>query len=325
MNRNRLAELHQAAAIEPDASAPADSTSIPMMNIGSNDGSGADSQSPDSSYFNNPDASEDEAFMAKFFSLVSDVRKLMNEIEAKIHEIETEHGQALAAISQKQSQKSSEQLETLMREVQALANQVRKKLKEMDNDIAEGTATVGGDNAAVRIKDSQKSILSRKFVKLMSEYNEIQTQYKQKYRDRVKRQLKIVKPEAGAEEVNQILDSDRDPGAIFANEIMTHSEAKQALEDIQDRHKDILKLEKSIRELHELFLDMAILVNQQGEMIDQIEFNIGQAGDFIGESKKQLKVAAKYKASARRKKICIVLILILIIIVVVVPNVVVRR
>lgn len=41
--------------------------------------------------------------------------------------------------------------------------------------------------------------------------------------------------------------------------------ARQTLADIEDRHADIMKLEKSIRELHDMFLDMAVLVESQVE------------------------------------------------------------
>ena len=39
--------------------------------------------------------------------------------------------------------------------------------------------------------------------------------------------------------------------------------AKQTLADIEARHKDILKLEASIKELHDMFMDMAMLVESQ--------------------------------------------------------------
>lgn len=39
--------------------------------------------------------------------------------------------------------------------------------------------------------------------------------------------------------------------------------AKQSLADIQARHNDILKLESSIRELHDMFMDMSLLVAAQ--------------------------------------------------------------
>lgn len=40
-------------------------------------------------------------------------------------------------------------------------------------------------------------------------------------------------------------------------------QAKQTLADIEARHADIIKLENSIRELHDMFMDMAMLVESQ--------------------------------------------------------------
>lgn len=40
-------------------------------------------------------------------------------------------------------------------------------------------------------------------------------------------------------------------------------QAKQSLADIEARHEDIIKLEKSIKELHDMFMDMAMLVESQ--------------------------------------------------------------
>lgn len=44
---------------------------------------------------------------------------------------------------------------------------------------------------------------------------------------------------------------------------METQQAKQTLADIEARHADIVKLETSIRELHDMFMDMAMLVESQ--------------------------------------------------------------
>ena len=47
-------------------------------------------------------------------------------------------------------------------------------------------------------------------------------------------------------------------------QIITETQqARQSLKDIEARHYDIMKLESSIRELHEMFMDMAMLVESQ--------------------------------------------------------------
>ncbi len=44
---------------------------------------------------------------------------------------------------------------------------------------------------------------------------------------------------------------------------METQQARQTLADIEARHADIMKLENSIRELHDMFMDMAMLVENQ--------------------------------------------------------------
>ena len=52
--------------------------------------------------------------------------------------------------------------------------------------------------------------------------------------------------------------------AVFTQGIiMDTAQAKQTLADIEARHNDIIKLESSIRELHDMFMDMAMLVESQ--------------------------------------------------------------
>ena len=45
--------------------------------------------------------------------------------------------------------------------------------------------------------------------------------------------------------------------------------AKQTLLDIEARHQEILKIEQSIKELHDMFMDMATLVQSQVQYVDK--------------------------------------------------------
>lgn len=48
------------------------------------------------------------------------------------------------------------------------------------------------------------------------------------------------------------------------------AQAKQSLADIEARHGDIIKLEKSIKELHDMFIDMAALVQTQVKFAEPV-------------------------------------------------------
>ncbi|MPC99049.1 Syntaxin-1A [Portunus trituberculatus] len=45
--------------------------------------------------------------------------------------------------------------------------------------------------------------------------------------------------------------------------MMETAQERQRLADIEERHQEIMKLENSLRELHDLFMDVAVLVQSQ--------------------------------------------------------------
>lgn len=50
------------------------------------------------------------------------------------------------------------------------------------------------------------------------------------------------------------------------------------LAEIQERHEAVKELERSLLDLHQIFLDMAVLVEAQGEMLDNIEAQVRHVG-----------------------------------------------
>ncbi|NWH43037.1 STX2 protein, partial [Fregata magnificens] len=67
-----------------------------------------------------------------------------------------------------------------------------------------------------------------------------------------------------------------------------------------------------IRELHEMFMDMAMFVETQGEMINNIEKNVMNASDYVEHAKEETKKAVKYQSKARR--VCYLSVIVLVII-----------
>jgi len=65
---------------------------------------------------------------------------------------------------------------------------------------------------------------------------------------------------------------------------METQQAKQTLADIEARHADIIKLENSIRELHDMFMDMAMLVESQVRFDDFVQIRITLTNDLYRSS-----------------------------------------
>ena len=60
-----------------------------------------------------------------------------------------------------------------------------------------------------------------------------------------------------------------------------------------------------MNQVYRLFNDLAILVQQQGEMIDNIEVNIRTAKDYVEKGEKNLVEAKKNLDSARKVRILV--------------------
>lgn len=83
--------------------------------------------------------------------------------------------------------------------------------------------------------------------------------------------------------------------------------------EIQERHDAVKDMEKNLKELHQVFLDMAVLVQAQGEQLDDIESQVARANSFVRGGTERLQTARKYQISSR-KWTCYAIILLLVIV-----------
>jgi syntaxin 1A len=252
--------------------------------------------------------------MDEFFQEVEEIRENIDKIQNNVDDVKHKHSNILSA--PQTDEKMKQDLEDLMSDIKKTANKVRAKLKVIEQNI-EQEEHVNKASADLRIRKTQHSTLSRKFVEVMTEYNRTQTDYRERCKGRIMRQLEITGRTTTNEELEDMLEQGN--SAVFTQGIiMDTAQAKQTLADIEARHADIIKLESSIKELHDMFMDMAMLVESQGEMIDRIEYHVEHAVDYVQTATQDTKKALKYQSKARRKKIFLFICLSIVIIIVVI-------
>lgn len=246
-------------------------------------------------------------FMDEFFAEVEEIREMIDKIQANVEEVKKKHSAILSA--PQTDEKVKQELEDLMADIKKTANKVRAKLKVIEQAVEQEEQS-NKSSADLRIRKTQHSTLSRKFVEVMTEYNRTQTDYRERCKGRIQRQLEITGRTTTNEELEEMLEQGN-PAVFTQGIIMETQQAKQTLADIEARHADIIKLENSIRELHDMFMDMAMLVENQGEMIDRIEYHVEHAVDYVQTATQDTKKALKYQSKARRKKILIIICLLI--------------
>lgn len=232
-----------------------------------------------------------DSILPEFFEEVGQIKTLMSLIRRNIKSIQDIYQkQSLSA----DSKLMTSELETLLDSTNASANQIRSKLKLMKQELDKS------DDSKKRIKNNMHVTLTKKFLDLMTEYQTLQSQYKEKFQERLKRQAEIVNPNISEEEINKIMTGSSD--ALFSDQVVDrHTDAKNALMYIQEEHRGLKQLEKSLLELQQLFIDLSAAVESHSTNIEQLEREVGETTIVVQQGVTELAIANEYAATRRRR------------------------
>jgi len=307
MGRDRLAEFRQKAQItENDDRAD----SLNRRNMA---GNGVTYTATDGAVAVHIEDQQGTREMQSFFNEVDCIRRLIEELREDVKSVIRHHSSILSTPTPEE--RTRQELDALMSTIQTSSKVIRAKLKDMEKGIKSEEDKMKPDEDGVpaicRIRRSQHSALLRDFVAVMNEYQKTQVEYRDRCKTRIKRQLHIAETDYTDDQIENMMDEGN--FSVFTGSILLRTEQeRQMLADVTARHDDIVKLEKSLRELHDLFLEMAILIENQGEVVDRIETQVTNTRDWVEKGGKNLREAEVMQTKARKKKIWIIIILIVI-------------
>ncbi|KIM80755.1 hypothetical protein PILCRDRAFT_822025 [Piloderma croceum F 1598] len=236
--------------------------------------------------------------MAAFYSEVTSTQNAIKEYESNVSSISDLQTRLLSALDENSSRQIQSQIDALVSETRALGNNLRERIQKLAAWPAKGR------NAEIR--KNQAGVLKAKFMDALQHYQKVEQQHREKQRERVARQFKIVKQDATPEEIAAVVD-DSGPGSnqVFAQAVSSStrfSEARTAQRDVQARHEDLKQIERTLTELMQLFNDMATLVVEQEETITAIDNQAIQVEKDTSEGHRNLVQAVVHAANARRAR-----------------------
>ncbi|XP_063510343.1 syntaxin-4 isoform X3 [Pongo pygmaeus] len=227
---------------------------------------------------------------------VRTIRQTIVKLGNKVQELEKQQVTILATPLPEEGMK--QELQNLRDEIKQLGREIRLQLKAIEPQKEEADENYNSINT--RMRKTQHGVLSQQFVELINKCNSMQSEYREKNVERIRRQLKITN--AGMvsdEELEQMLDSGQ--SEVFVSNILKDTQVtRQALNEISARHSEIQQLERSIRELHDIFTFLATEVEMQGEMINRIEKNILSSADYVERGQEHVKTALENQKKARK-------------------------
>ncbi|VVA90518.1 unnamed protein product [Arabis nemorensis] len=200
------------------------------------------------------------------------------------------------------------------------AKSIKSKLEEMDKANREIKRLSG--TPVYRSRVAVTNGLRKKLKEVMMEFQGLRQKMMSEYKETVERRYFTVTGEYPDEEMIEKIITDNTGGEEFLTRaIQEHGKGKvlETVVEIQDRYDAAKEIEKSLLELHQVFLDMAVMVEAQGEQMDEIEHHVLNASNYVKDGASELNTAKKHQRSSR-KWMCIgIIVLLLIILIVVIP------
>lgn len=248
--------------------------------------------------------------MSNFYSEISSIQDTISQYSANVTRISDLQSRALNSTDENQNRQNAGILDDLVSQTRDLGNSIKQRIQSLDTQPAQP-----GENIAIR--KNQIGLVRNKFVEALQSYQGVERDYRARYKQRVERQFRIVKPDATPEEISAVVNNSSGGGdQIFAQALTSstrYGESRAAYREVQDRHEDIKKIERTLEELAQLFNDMSVLVQQQDDQINVIQDLAGRVEQDTEAGLLQTEKAVKSARSARRKRwICFWLFLIII-------------
>jgi syntaxin 1B/2/3 len=176
--------------------------------------------------------------------------------------------------------------------------------------------------SVVKIRCNVIAACSRKLRDEVALYRRAQEAFHGEIQRKIKRQLKIIDPAVSDETVSAIVSSGESSHVVMKEQILQEKAVNQKIKDsclqVHSKCQDILMLEKSIQQIHQLFLDMAVLTELQGSTLDQLNIHVHEATRYTEDANKHLEEACHSQKRIRNKQCRLALIALVVVVVVVI-------
>lgn len=191
----------------------------------------------------------------------------------------------------------------IARDIKARGEAVHRRLQALKAVGERAEAQHGAHSAVARIARAQCHALSRRFQEAMQDYHAAEMKQRANCQLRIRRQLEIMGRDVSGEQLETMCEQGQ--WDVFSGNLLAELKgARNALGELESRHRELVRLESRLRDVHDLFLDMALLLEEQADTLDIIESNVNQTRDYTGQAKAQIRKAVQYKKKNPCRAIC---------------------
>ncbi|KAJ1509095.1 Plasma membrane t-SNARE, secretory vesicle fusion, partial [Coelomomyces lativittatus] len=235
--RDRMAELSQASGFRPPRS---NSNAYEMNDMGNGD-----------------------ARVQQFLDQIASLDSSLKRIQSSLNYIEkTQRRAGDGRLPEAEQEKNRKALEQATLETQATLTDYRSKFQVLETKLSQFTP----GTANFVMCANQLTTLRKKHLGYVSQFQQLEKNYSGKQKEKLLKELRVIHPNATEDDLHQLNN-----GQFFKQTMLQSNRyGQQALHQVKERHEEIQKIESTVEEVAELFLELSSLIQQQDFVVENI-------------------------------------------------------
>ncbi|PIN13967.1 SNARE protein Syntaxin 1 [Handroanthus impetiginosus] len=261
--------------------------------------------------------------LEKFFEEVESVKKDMSDVEKLYKRLQESNEESKIVHNAKTMKELRARMDADVTQVLKRVKIIKGKLEALDKSNATNRHVpgCGPGSSADRTRTSVVSGLGKKLKDMMDDFQGLRARMNAEYKETVGRRYFTVTGEKADDDLIESLISSGESETFLQKAIQEQGRGQilDAISEIQERHDAVKEIEKNLLELHQIFLDMAALVEAQGQQLNDIDSHVAHASSFVRRGTDQLQEAREYQKSSRKWTYIAIMLIVVIVILVTFP------
>lgn len=258
------------------------------------------------------EAGKETVNLDKFFEDVENVKGDMKDVEKLYKNLQELNEESKTVHNAKTMKELRSRMDSDVEQVLKRVKVIKGKLEALDrsNAAQRNIPGCGPGSSADRTRTSVVSGLGKKLKDMMDDFQDLRARMQDEYKETVERRYFTITGEKADEDTIENLIASGASETFLQKAIQDQGRGQilDTISEIQERHDAVKEIEKNLIELHQVFLDMAALVEAQGQQLNDIESHVAHASSFVRRGTEQLQEATVLKKKSR-KWLCIAIVL----------------
>lgn len=250
------------------------------------------------------EAGKDSVNLDRFFEDVENVKEDMRQVERLYRKLQEANEEGKIVHNARTMKELRARMDKDVEQVLKRVKVIKGKLEglERSNTAHRSLPGCGPGSSADRTRTSVVGGLGKKLKDMMDDFQGLRARMTAEYKETVERRYFTITGEKANEETIENLISSGESESFLQKAIQEQGRGQilDTISEIQERHDAVKEIEKNLIELHQVFLDMAALVEAQGHQLNDIESHVAHASSFVRRGTDQLQEASGYQKSSRK-------------------------